>query len=290
MNDKINKHMNAPEQERKRKKTTNNKDHLETPKASASKELDTKERMKKLNPPKNNEDSEIENRDVYEIYISKFDIATEEKEIGAHIMDKTRIKTTDLFKVSKLKSRTNDATKNYVSFKVTTLRGDVYKQIINQKIWEPDFMARDFKQSFTKTERNDQYKVRFKPYTNERSNYNNITPRRYNRNGEDMRKRAINNNIRMENHKRTSAINNQNINSPMRTPRGAQTRTNRSYHKNGFHSVMGMNQPVPWANPQVMIYPTNQRPNFFIPFHQPNPIIAQQNQQHTTQNTQENQT
>lgn len=155
INEKINKYINAPEQERKRKKITNNKAHIESSKLSKRNDNDTTEKKKKLNPPTNNTEYEIENKNVYEIYISKFAIETKEEDIGEYIIDKTKINNPEMFKVSKLKSKTNDNTKNYVSFKIATLREDIYNLIINPKIWEPEFSAREYKQSFAKTERYD---------------------------------------------------------------------------------------------------------------------------------------
>lgn len=129
-------------------------------------------------------------------------------------------------------------------------------------------------------------KRRFKPNGNTRPNYNINTHRNYNDSRKDMRKTAINN-ARMENIQRITGTNRQNMNSPIRTPR----RTQRHKHNsNGFFPDMNMIQPYPWNNHQMFIYPTNQKPNFFIPFHQPNPIIIQQATQQAPQNTQQNQT
>lgn len=285
----IQKQMNAPEQDRKRKKATNgNNNNIETPNIN----IQNKDKINKLKPPKIEENEE---RDIYEIHIARFDIKTTEKDIETFIMDKTKIKYKDTFKVIKIKGRIDDETKNYTAFKVTTLNSDVYKQVINPKIWEPEFTARDYKPKITKYNRFERNEGRTNNNNNARKPAGEDTPRRYGRNGTDIRKRAIINNIQMEDRNRSNETGGRNANSPARnTPRTYNRSGGNLQGYRGSYANMEMQpQFTHWIHPQqVMYYPPNsiQNPNFYIPLNNPNQNITQQKAQQIIQNAQPNPT
>lgn len=105
-----------------------------------TKDNNDKGKVKKLKPP--NINTEDEKRDIYEIHLSKFHINTTEKDIETHIMENTKIKNIDTFKITKILSRNEDKNKSYIAFKITTLNQQIYEQIINEKIWKPEFEAK----------------------------------------------------------------------------------------------------------------------------------------------------
>lgn len=88
----------------------------------------------KLKPPKLNQ-----NKGLFEIHISRFEVGTTESNIEEYIMEKTKIKN-DRFAVELLNNRTN----NYVSFKLITFNRNIYDILMNEQLWSPDFIARDF--------------------------------------------------------------------------------------------------------------------------------------------------
>lgn len=96
----------------------------------------------KLKPAKQTQHTTNEK---YEIYVAKFEYGTEKEWIEQHIMDNTTILSNDAFKIEEIVSKRNLNRPNYVAFKITALKYEIYKQIMN--IWTPHFTARDFIQS-----------------------------------------------------------------------------------------------------------------------------------------------
>lgn len=185
-NNMMNSNLQEPERKRKRATAASTSESTNTPKNEAC----SKEKIKKPKPPQSYTD---ENREVYEIYVSKFHINTTEKEIETFILDKTKIKSSDLFKVTKLNGLRPAKSREYVAFKITTLNYEAYKIIINNKVWDPDFNARDFRQNETKGNDNNEPRKSYR-----KSSYNN-TPQRFDMRRNNLKKRAIHNNMNQKN-------------------------------------------------------------------------------------------
>lgn len=275
----------VPEQERKRKKTANSLDKNDTPKPSTeNREKDKQDKNKKLKPPKIHEN---DSKDVYEIHVSKFDKKTIEKDIESHIIEKTNLKNSELFKITKLMSKSDENDIKYVTFKISTLRNDVYGTIMDPRIWEPDFRAREFKQYAQK------------PITQNKSSKRSYmarkeyeeTPRRKNENQNSLRRRAIFNKNRMENNGNMDERFRQNNFSQMRrTPRMINYSSVPKYQQHFPQNTANFQHYPQWINPnQIMFIPANQNqhPNFLYPIHQQN--LTQQRTQQTSQQTQNNQ-
>lgn len=79
---------------------------------------------------------------TYEIYVGKFEYGTTIEYIEQHIMNNTTIISPETFNVEEIMSKNNVRKPNYIAFKITTLKHDLYEQILN--IWKPHFHARDF--------------------------------------------------------------------------------------------------------------------------------------------------
>lgn len=133
-----------------------------------------------LKPPVEN--TTRDNKEVYEIHVSKFHRDQTESDIVEHIADKTGLSTTH-FKVIKLISKKPWKQNNYVSFKIVTIDTNTYHTICDQSIWG-EFEVRDFE-----------------PYNNYvRNNYDQFEKRggfRYNnqnRNKHSLRKEVLDRN------------------------------------------------------------------------------------------------
>lgn len=127
---------------------------------------DTNKNIKKLKPP--NEENGPKNG-LYEIYISKFDKRTIEKDIEEYIKENTNIKNEDTFKIEKLISKKEENKDKYVSFKILTFKKEIYTEIIDEKLWAPDFKARDYVQGFkdtTKSNYTQERRAQVKRYNN----------------------------------------------------------------------------------------------------------------------------
>lgn len=74
--------------------------------------------------------------------MSKFDNKVTENDISMFIMDNTTIAMPELFKVERLKSQKQPETPKHVSFKISTFSNEIYKKIIDEKLWSPNFTAR----------------------------------------------------------------------------------------------------------------------------------------------------
>lgn len=101
-----------------------------------------------LKPPTTKKSNVINNADknsVYEIYVSKFDPSITSESITKHIIDSTAINSNDLFIVKPLITSKEELNrKNYVSFKIMTLKRDVCDMILDKSIWSPHFEAKMF--------------------------------------------------------------------------------------------------------------------------------------------------
>lgn len=100
-----------------------------------------------LKPPDEDND---DNKSVYEIHVSKFHMDTKESDIEKHICEKLKIKA-DLVKVEKIMSK-NFGTRmerKYISFKIITLKKQIFKNIMDENVWLPHFKVREFKREQT---------------------------------------------------------------------------------------------------------------------------------------------
>lgn len=102
-------------------------------------ETDTKN-TSKLKPPSTDFDDNY--CDVYAIHVSKFHEDVESDFIVSHITEKTDINP-DFFKVEKLTTKRRRRVK-YSSFKIITLKEEIYRKILNHEVWSPDYTARRF--------------------------------------------------------------------------------------------------------------------------------------------------
>lgn len=98
---------------------------------------------------------------VYEMYVSKFECDMSVEIIEQHITTNTSL-STQTFSIEEIRSSSsNGRTPNYKAFKITTLKREIYEEIL--EIWAPHYNAREFKRN-----------------TNERGqttrNINNTTP------------------------------------------------------------------------------------------------------------------
>lgn len=84
-----------------------------------------------------------ENKSIYEIHLSEFDIGTTIDDIVRYIMQRTTIIMPDLFNVEMLPIE-KKIDRESVSFKISTLKRNIYNEIMNQAIWSPNFVARDY--------------------------------------------------------------------------------------------------------------------------------------------------
>lgn len=165
------------ESERKRRKIITQKDR-QIPSTSNEnthqnllninlRDINKNKNINKLKPP--NEEYKTK-KGLYEIYISKFDKRTTEKDIEEHIKENTNIKNSDTFKIEKIISKKEENKDKYVSFKIITLKTEIYTEIIDENLWAPDFKARDYMQDFKETIKNNYTRER-KPQAKRYNNY-----------------------------------------------------------------------------------------------------------------------
>lgn len=94
---------------------------------------------------KSPEQSVTKQKSVYMIHISKFDSSQKTEQIEQHIMNNTTIINPDSFNIERLENNSYDKSKSKsVTFKLTTLKKQVYDEIMNKTLWEPKYKARDF--------------------------------------------------------------------------------------------------------------------------------------------------
>lgn len=91
-----------------------------------------------FNAPKPSEMRNSENK-LFSIYVSPFQTNVTVDDIANHILLKTEIEDDRLFIVEKLIGR-----KSFVSFKISTFNGSIYKAILNENLWSPNQTAHPF--------------------------------------------------------------------------------------------------------------------------------------------------
>lgn len=141
---------------------------------------------------------------VFEIHVSKFPVNTSTEDIVNIIMENTTLAVADGFNVELLSSQKNAKERNTVSFKVSTLKRQIFDEIIKEETWAPNYKARKFINVNEKTDENQRQPKRlfFK-----RNNYNSSfeTPK-------GPRRMRANNNMRRQifernSHKKEEAFN-----------------------------------------------------------------------------------
>lgn len=81
---------------------------------------------------------------TYEIFVSPFHISMTSELITQHIMENTSLISSDLFNVTPLiKSTEQLKRKNYISFKITTLKKDICETLLDSNLW-PNHEAKIF--------------------------------------------------------------------------------------------------------------------------------------------------
>lgn len=119
-------------------------------------------------------------KNKYEIYVAKFPCGTKCQDIEQHIMQNTSTISNESFKIEEIYTK-KQTQPSYVAFKITTLRKNLYNEIMN--IWTPHYKAREYRQRETTTTQHytaREYKQReTKPY--ETHYYKANTQRRGNR-------------------------------------------------------------------------------------------------------------
>lgn len=80
--------------------------------------------------------------ELHEIHISPFETSVECADIVRFILRKTKVKDAKLFSVQRLGGY--NRMRSFVSFKVSTLQNDVYKEILANDIWQPFQTVRPF--------------------------------------------------------------------------------------------------------------------------------------------------
>lgn len=126
-----------------------------------------------------------ENKDVYEIHVSKFSYKQNEENIAKHIIKKTGVNH-DHFKVIKLISKKPWKQSNTCSFKIITIDANTYRIISDKAVWG-DYEVRDFETSQNNKQRG-QYGNR-----NNYTNRNGFT--KGNGNTYDLRRAVIERNV-----------------------------------------------------------------------------------------------
>lgn len=219
-----------------------------------------------------------EDKDIYEIHVSRFDVSTTEEEINDHIMKNTQINSRDLFKVHKLISA-NKRKQDYTTFKITTLTKNLYEMIKEEQIWAPNFEAREYMKTNKRNELNENgnYRQNREKTYNRPYEYNKY--KNYNR-GYDMRKRVINRQNEQYSIQNTPRMT-QNIN---KTPNNIQNRNIQNGQqniqqniqngtpRNNVHNLMkqGVHPIIQYQQPQRLYYQipqmyNTQQQNFTMP-------------------------
>lgn len=97
----------------------------------------------KLKPPQQPKNNATMNG-VFEIHVSKFDNEYTENDLIEHIMQNTTIVVAEVFTVEALMSQNQSDERGYKSFKITTLKKQIYDEIMDESLWAPEFTARNF--------------------------------------------------------------------------------------------------------------------------------------------------
>lgn len=103
--------------------------------------------IEELQPP----DEVISNKNqkgIFEIHVSKFRNSTTSEQIVNHVLSRTPIDSPELFSVELLIGAKDIVErKSYISFKISTCSAKVYEAIMNEEVWAPNFIARDYSKS-----------------------------------------------------------------------------------------------------------------------------------------------
>lgn len=218
-----------------------------------------------------------ENKDIYEIHVSRFDVSTKEEDITEHIMMNTRIASRELFKVHKLISK-DTQTQDYTTFKITTLANNIYEMIMEERIWAPDFKAREYMKSNKGNEMNKYGNYKQNRENKYKRSYEYTKPKNYNYKRFDSRKGLINRpneQNSMQNTPRPQSMNNtpknkqnRNINNGQQSAQNVTPRNNgnngNNFMNQNAQQILQYQQPhrIYYQAPQML---NTQHQNFPIP-------------------------
>lgn len=101
-------------------------------------------------------------KSVYSVHISRFEMGTKSDQIIQRIMSKTSLNI-NVFSVEELTNQKR--TRNFVNFKISTVNKDVFDEIMNEKLWSPEFVAREYREfRDLPVKRHNRYMNKRKPY------------------------------------------------------------------------------------------------------------------------------
>lgn len=208
-------------------------------------------------------------KSIYEVFVTKFDKSVTATDISNHIMENTDIITPELYKVELITSLKRNQEVDYISFKVSTFGENIYNAVMDEKLWAPNYVARDF------VNYEDGKKTPRPRQNNEKNWSNNIIDTPSMKKGLDRRNNLRRNLIKYDNNNR-SAQQNYNV-----TPR-----YNKYDNGNRFRSFP-QNNNVKWKDVEQSSTPnrrintprTYTNKNDCIPKYQYMPIYAQPQQQ-----------
>lgn len=137
--------------------------NIEIPSMSFVNTQPRRARINKTDTNNNEQDKEIKNKttdsianeqiklktrkhekSVFSIHVSRFPIDTKPETVTELIINKTSIDNPDLFKVEIMNKNRRFMKSKYASFKISTLKKEMFNEIMNEDIWQPDYLAREF--------------------------------------------------------------------------------------------------------------------------------------------------
>lgn len=224
----------------------------------------------KLKPPKYAEPTE---KDVYQIHVAKFDCDTTENDIKEHVIETTKIDGL-LFKVSKLLSKKDDFKTKYATFKITTLNNDIYRAIMDENVWQPNFQARDY--THDKFENRGARGNKINVVNNEKQQRESslYTPKNLNESTYDFRRHTARKNVRFQPNHRNENIASQGTPSRGMNVRGTPKRNimngvNKTNENSQHYAhIKGLNMPTIYPlqphNPYMYYFPQYSNGQHFL--------------------------
>lgn len=84
--------------------------------------------------------SQNESDEMYVLHVSKFHKSTNANDIRKFICERTELKANE-FEIQRLTTKRKIS---HVSFKISTSKNEIYKELYNEEIWSPDFSVRPY--------------------------------------------------------------------------------------------------------------------------------------------------
>lgn len=194
---------------------------------------------------------------IFSIHVSKFEANTTTGDIVQRILSGTQL-TADTFCVEKLYSRRNK-TKKHTSFKISMCSKAVHDQIIDKKLWEPDFIAREFLNNHKKPSTHDKFrKNKLKANPNAKNQLNNRERRPNQING-----RGYRNNYR-DNHRQNNYQNENHSNPTTYHVPNVPIYKNNHYRRNNYRNENRSN-PTNYYVPNAPVYSYKYQHHDMVP-------------------------